>query len=290
LGTAKVIWTKFHTEDKGRRGAGYLCTPDLRHRPGIYTAILRNTTTTSIRTGLWNKNRTRGLQNTKKTAGFITLFCGFVADLLWRILCREEENVTRKLTAKIWIISSNYYKLLWVSSVTVRRLQSAGWLNFPIISRSTRCDGTGTVEKWDRSSTGLRKVQPLRRVKYRPTAQPDCRKRALSSRKPKKRLYIIKHKEEINYKRFIQPTNNISLHIRIYNINIAPTCFGAAGAPSSGSPIGSFGWKHTAGIASLPSLIRHLWRNMGTISSGSFGLAKDGAPAARKHVGTRLIF
>jgi hypothetical protein len=37
-------------------------------------------------------------------------------------------------------------------------------------------------------------------------------------------------------------------------------------------------------------LIRHLWCNIRTISSGSFGLPEDGAHTAPKHVGATLIF
>jgi hypothetical protein len=49
-------------------------------------------------------------------------------------------------------------------------------------------------------------------------------------------------------------------------------------------------WLHTDGIHSLPSHIQHLWRSIRTISSGSFGLREDGAPAVPKHVGAILIF
>jgi hypothetical protein len=35
---------------------------------------------------------------------------------------------------------------------------------------------------------------------------------------------------------------------------------------------------------------QHLWRNIRTILSGPFGLPEDGASAAPKHVGARLIF
>jgi hypothetical protein len=76
----------------------------------------------------------------------------------------------------------------------------------------------------------------------------------------------------------------------IYNINLAPTCFGAAGASSSGSP-------------NYPSEIVRMLRHKCRISEGRewitvcvfsakgyFGLPEHGAPAASKHVGASLIF
>jgi hypothetical protein len=65
----------------------------------------------------------------------------------------------------------------------------------------------------------------------------------------------------------------------IQNINLAPTCFGAAGGPSSGSPKDPY--LHLFGTYDVAYTQFH---------QDLFGLHEDGAPAALKHVGARLIF
>jgi hypothetical protein len=60
--------------------------------------------------------------------------------------------------------------------------------------------------------------------------------------------------------------------------------------PEGKRPLGRLRCNGMTVIHSILSLIRHLWRSIGTISSESSGLIKDSGPAAPKHVGARLIF